>query len=185
MRRSILGILLSAVAGVGVFDVPVALAQEKKSSEQPAAARPGKPPVPSPEVLLMMIRTVMIASGNAITTGNFTVLRDLGTPTFAANNTAARLTLAFQDLINRRINLGPTAVATPILAVPPIVDDQGVLRIDGKFPTRPLEVNFEMSFRVFNGAWRLSGLRVGTAEPQPLLSASEGEKKEGGDAKKN
>lgn len=151
---------LAVIICCEVSRTSAAIAQEPQKQTESST----NPAVPSPEVLLMMIRTVMIASANAVTTGNFTVLRDLGTPTFAADNSPAGLGFAFKNLIDRRINLEPSAVVTPVLSVPPVVDDDQVLRIDGKFPTRPLEIDFRMTFRIHEGRWRLSGLAVTTSE---------------------
>jgi hypothetical protein len=44
--------------------------------------------------------------------------------------------------------------------------------LEGKFPTRPLEIQFQMSFRVFQREWRLSTLNVNTAQAPPQAASN-------------
>jgi hypothetical protein len=61
---------------------------------QSAAASPALT-VPPAEVLLVLIRTTLLALNQAVQTGNFTVLRDLGSPDLqAANSPAQRSSLS-------------------------------------------------------------------------------------------
>lgn len=55
----------------------------------PAATTPTRP-VPAPHQLNLLIRTTLIAVNQANFTGNYSVLRDLGTPQFQAANSDAR-----------------------------------------------------------------------------------------------
>jgi hypothetical protein len=48
-------------------------------------------------------------------TGNFTVLRDIGAPSFREVNTAGRLAQSFSDLTRKNIDLSAVTVITPQL----------------------------------------------------------------------
>ena len=71
---------------------------EKPATTSPTPASPPNQPttaspalaVPPPEVLLVLIRTTLVALNQAVSTGNFTVLRDLGSPDFQAVNSSSR-----------------------------------------------------------------------------------------------
>jgi len=101
--------------------------------------------------------------------GNYSVLRDLAAPDFQAGNTAADLAQNFIDLRRRKFDLFTVALAAPQLTAPPALDDHGMLRLTGFFPTRPLQINFDLLFQNSGGQWRLFGISVATpqAETQP------------------
>ena len=47
--------------------------------------------MPDAEKIVLLLRTTLITLNDALQTGNFTVLRDMGAPGFRDANTAARL----------------------------------------------------------------------------------------------
>ena len=136
--------------------------------------------VPQPEVLLVLIRLSLVALRDAVKTGNFTVLRDLGAPTFQAANTAAQLGTIFADLRNKNIDLSPVVVVTPDLSEPPAITPENLLRLVGYFPTKPLQIKFLMLFQPVNGEWRMFGMSVDVAPP--ATAATDAAKKTPADA---
>ena len=130
----------------------------------PQAAPPNQPAtalaVPAPEVLLVLIRTTLVALNQAVSTGNFTVLRDLGSPAFQAANSPAQLGVIFAGLRNRNIDLSPVVVVTPEVSEPPQITQDQMLRLVGRFPTKPLQVQFQLLFQPVYGQWRLFGMAV-------------------------
>jgi len=48
---------------------------------------------------------------------------------------------------HRNIDLGPVVVVEPLLSREAFIDERGMLRLDGYFPTRPEQVNFELAFQ--------------------------------------
>lgn len=118
----------------------------------------------------MLIRTTLIALSQANLTGNYTVLRDLGSPEFQATNSAARLTEAFTDLRRRKLDFSPILFFDPKLVRQPAFDDAGRLRLRGFVETRPEQINFDMLFQNVGGDWRLFGLAV---QMQPMSATSE------------
>ena len=117
----------------------------------------------------MLIRTTLIALSQANLTGNYTVLRDLGSPAFQAVNSAARLTEAFADLRRRKLDFSPILFFDPKLVRQPSLDEAGRLRLRGFLETRPEQINFDMLFENIGGDWRLFGLAV---EMQPMPATS-------------
>lgn len=147
-------------------------AEPRAAPPQQSAATSPAPAIPQPEVLLVLIRTTLVALNQAIYTGNFTVLRDLGSPAFQAANSAAQLGVIFADLRNRNIDLFPSVVVTPELSDAPKITQEQILRLVGYFPTNPLQIQFQMLFQPVNGQWRLFGMAVNTAVP-PATTAQE------------
>lgn len=138
--------------------------------KQPAQASPTLA-VPQPEVLLVLIRLSLVALRNAVQTGNFTVLRDLGGPTFQAANSAAQLGITFADLRTRNIDLSPVVVVTPEISEAPTITPGNMLRLVGYFPTKPLQIKFQMLFEPVGGQWRLFGMAVDVAPPTTATAA--------------
>lgn len=77
------------------------------------------------------------------------------------------MNLAFANLRQQKVDLSPTLILTPALTESPTVAADGVLKLAGHFPTKPLQLNFAMTFQPVGGIWRLHGLAVNTSQGQP------------------
>jgi hypothetical protein len=97
-------------------------------------------------------------------TGNYTVLRDLAAPDFQARNTAADLGVAFLDLRRRNLDLFAVALINPTVETPPVLDKNGRLRLAGFFPTRPLNIRFDLTYALSAGQWKLFSISVATPQ---------------------
>jgi hypothetical protein len=177
--------VLPLVAALTIVVAPAATAQQTpkagapdsqgevapKTPAQPAAQSP-KVGVPDDLALLILIRTTLIALNQADLTGNYSVLRDIAAPGFQQANNPAQLATIFADLRNRKIDLSPIAVVEPKLTRPAFVNDSGMLRITGFFPTKPEQVNFDLAFLPIEGQWRLFGISVNTNQSEPSAPAN-------------
>jgi hypothetical protein len=125
---------------------------------------PGGPPpgvaMPDHFKLNMMIRTAIIGLNQANQTGNYTVLRDLGASSFRASNDPSRLAEIFAHLRKRQIDLSPILFFTPKIVQQPQIDQRGLLRLVGFFPTAPEQVSFDIYYLFEGGQWRLFGIGV-------------------------
>lgn len=106
-----------------------------------------------------LVWSSLSALDQANRTGNYSVLRDLGAPSFQANNSAATLAGIFESLRKLHFDLTNTLVVMPIYSVPPSVQGD-VLRLKGIFALRPTPVGFDLLFQQSSGEWRLLGLSV-------------------------
>jgi hypothetical protein len=142
---------------------------------QPAQAQAAKPePKPqaklpvSIEQALYLIRSTLLTLNDADRSGNYTVFHDLAAPGFQQRNTAADLSVIFADLRRRHFDLFSTALTSPLLSAAPQLDANGMLRLTGYFPTRPLQIDFDLEFQNTNGEWRIFGISVATPQAPPL-----------------
>ena len=117
-----------------------------------------------------LVWSSLSALDQANRTGNYSVLRDLGAPSFQANNSAATLAGIFEGLRKLHFDLTNTLIVMPVYSVPPTVQGD-VLRLKGIFALRPTPVGFDLLFQQANGEWRLLGLSV---VPLVRTSASPG-----------
>jgi hypothetical protein len=137
----------------------------------PADAAAHKPLVPNQLQLLMMIKSTLIAFNQANETGNYTVLRDLAAPTFQEVNTSARLGEIFQKERNKKLDLTPVLLLQPQLLKKPQVDDRGLLRLEGVFPSKPEMVHFTLIFQDVQAKWRIVALGVDTFSAAPPVAS--------------
>ena len=138
------------------FLVSLAAMAPRDAAAQDAVAMPHN------LVLVQLVRSTMIALNHANSTGNYTVLRDLGAPSFRNANTSARLAVIFSKIRKKNLELRPLLVVDPVFAPPPGFDKRGLLRLRGYFPTRPERINFNLSYQVVAKRWRLFSVSVGT-----------------------
>jgi hypothetical protein len=121
--------------------------------------------------LLLMVRNAIIALNQANLTGNYSVLRDMGTPNFQITNSSARLAEAFSTLRARKLDISPIMFFSPKFASPPLIQDGQVLRVTGVFPTTPEQVNFDIAFQLFGEQWMLAAIAVNVAPPGENVQA--------------
>jgi hypothetical protein len=146
----------------------------KTPPAQPAPATPPaqNPPVPI-EQALYLIRSALLTLNDANRSGNYSVLRDLAAPDFQARNTAADLAGIFANLRQRHIDLHAAAMIAPQLAAAPALDDKGMLRLTGLFPTQPQQIKFDLLFQNVGGEWRLFGISIATPDAVPPAPAAQ------------
>ncbi len=120
--------------------------------------------------VLILVRSTLIALDQANKTGNYTVLRDLGSPAFQAN-TAARLGEIFAGLRHEFLDLSGVAVLDPELTLLPQIDADGMMRMTGFFPSAPAQINFDLVYAPVSGQWRLFAITVGLGQTAPAAPA--------------
>ena len=154
-----------------------ALAETKPAPAKPAAQAPqAKQELKMETVqLAALIKSTIMALQHANQTGNYSVLRDLGTPVFRERFDLAQLTAIFSNLRSRSVNLSPVLFLAPNLTKQPEMTEGNQLRIVGDFPTQPLKIQYEILFLQIDGVWRIDGLAVDAVPQQaaaPAVSAS-------------
>jgi hypothetical protein len=103
--------------------------------------------------------------------GNYSVLRDLATPDFAAKNSAADLAGIFADLRQRKFDLFAAAITPPQFTATPTIAN-GTLRLVGFFPTRPQQIGFDLVYQSIAGQWRLHAVSVATPNASAETAAA-------------
>ena len=120
--------------------------------------------------VLILVRSSLLALDHANKTGNYTVLRDLGSPQFQMN-TDARLAEIFAQQRRDNLDLSGVAALDPQLTLMPQIEPNGMMHMKGFFPSVPAQVNFELLYAPVNGQWRLFGISVGLASSAPAAPA--------------
>ena len=147
--------------------VPVQHAPAKRASKA-AAKTQARLPVSLPQALYL-IRATLLTLNDANRSGNYTVLHDLSAPGFKAKNSPADLAQIFASLRQQHFDLFAVALEAPKLSAPPHLEANGMLRLTGYFPTRPLQINFDLLFQNVEHEWRLFGISVATPQAPPAV----------------
>ena len=135
------------------------------------AANADRPKQPRPAGIdrngvIILVKSALMALDQANKTGNYTVLRDLGSPGFQAN-TAARLAEIFASQRKRGLDLAGVAVLEPQLTLLPQIEPNGMLHMAGFFPSVPMRLNFELLFAPADHQWKLFGISVDLGDNSP------------------
>jgi len=152
------------VAQPNASGIASAVASERGAAQGGGSAGPAAQLTPAVDQnqALYLVRATLLTLNDANRSGNYTVLRDLAAPDFQAKNTAADLAQIFTDLRRRNFDLFAVALLAPQFAIPPARDANGRLRLTGSFPTRPLQITFDLTFQTVGGEWRLFAISVAT-----------------------
>ncbi len=180
-------LLLAAMLAAPLAAAPdVAFAQQQKKGQRPAKQQEAAKPKPADidrNGVVILVKSALLALDQANKTGNYTVLRDIGSAGFQQANTAARLSEIFAPQRAQKLDLAGVLVLDPQLTLLPQVEPNGMLHMAGFFPSAPTQVNFEMLWEPQEREWRLFGLSVNlsaggpkapdTPPPAPPASPSE------------
>jgi len=139
----------------------LALGAGAAHGQAPPAVPGATAETPAPDQLtsLKMLWSVMAAVDHANRTGNYSVLRDLGTAAFQARNNPANLATIFAGLREQNVDLSDTLIVTPVWEIAPTMVQPRVLRMRGSFPLRPAAIAFDLLY-AWEGGWRLDAIAV-------------------------
>lgn len=161
---------LLAAALIAAMPAQAALAQRRPASAPAPAPAPAPPPqvaaqpsavpVPDQRTSLKLLWSIMAAVDHANRTGNYSVLRDLGSSGFQTNNNPATLTGVFAGIRDRNVDLSEVLTVTPVWDIAPTMMRAGGLRMRGSFPLRPAAIAFDLIFAWERGQWRLDAVAV-------------------------
>ncbi|MBZ9973864.1 MULTISPECIES: hypothetical protein [unclassified Mesorhizobium] len=163
LRRGaiVAGAILALVTIVGPPSAAHAQAKEKRVGQKTA-----HPANIDRNGVLILARSALLALDQANKTGNYTVLRDLGSPNFQANS-AAGLGDIFASQRKQGLDFSAIAVLEPQLTLLPQIEPSGMLHMAGFFPSVPLQVNFELLFEAVNRQWKIYGVSVNLTSGGP------------------
>jgi hypothetical protein len=137
-----------------------------------AAAAPGLPAVPDEVALNILVRRTLLTLNDANLSNNYAVLLALAGPGFQSKNDVKKLEQNFAELRKSGLDLAPAAYIVPRLKRKPEITKEGLLRLSGFVPSKPVQVNFEMAFQNVDKRWRLDGIAVSTNPVQPTAPGS-------------
>jgi hypothetical protein len=124
------------------------------------AVRAQTPELPTVRELTTLTRDSLAAFNRAIQAKDFTAFHKQISQLWREQITPAKLKRIFQDFIDQEIDLAAIARLEPVFDEPAKIDSDGVLVVQGHYPTRPSAVQFRLKYVSEKSAWKLVGIKV-------------------------
>ncbi len=125
-----------------------------------------------PSVQTMLIKNALTAVNHGNLTGNYTVLRDLGSERFRQQNDAAKLAAAFANQRAQHFDLSPILLLEPTISGRSIDEISGRVKLAGSFATVPHTVHFALIFQHTDRGWCIDEIALGLQPPAPVGQAA-------------
>lgn len=115
--------------------------------------------MPDALTVVKLVWSTMAAVDHGNRTGNYSVLRDLGSPTFQASANPAVLGQAFAPMRNAGLDLANAFLMAPEYEFAPAMVQPRILRARGRFNLRPMGFAFDLLFE-WNNGWQIHHISV-------------------------
>jgi hypothetical protein len=155
-----------------LFITSTAFGQEKSPAQAAPTLAAGASAVPSAAMLTNLTRSTMSLVNEGSKDGNFTGLYAQFSPSVQKNVDQKKLNDALANFKERKIDLSGIATTEPVFFEPPQIDQQGILKLTGMFPTQPRMVRFSLGYRQIDGKWLLELFTVDTPTLKELEAAA-------------
>lgn len=107
-----------------------------------------------------MARQSLLDFDAAVQAKDFSAFHDtLATP-FQEQFDADALKTTFQKFIDNRVSIEGVGKVSPTFSPEPALNSQGLLVLEGSYPTQPSVVWFRLKYLKEDGAWKLMGINV-------------------------
>lgn len=117
-------------------------------------------PAPTKDEAAKMAMTALLAFNEGIQTKSFEKFHAGISKLWQKQITPAQLLEAFQTFIDKKIDLAPIQSLSPEFKSAPAIDADGVLALEGEYPTTPNKVIFKLEYVAEDKAWKLLGVNV-------------------------
>ncbi|MEY2494649.1 MAG: hypothetical protein QOJ45_1141 [Verrucomicrobiota bacterium] len=118
--------------------------------------------VPPEKELKAMVRDTLLAFNKGIQEKNFSSFykQELAA-LFRDQMSLEKFTEAFKSFFEKKgYDLSGVAKSEPVFDEPPSINSDGVLVVNGYYPTRPNKITFKLKYLSEKGAWKIVGINV-------------------------
>ena len=125
--------------------------------ESPAA-------VPGPEESAQLALAALLSFNEAVQTKSFEKFHGGISRMWREQITPAKLLEVFQPFIDAEIDIAAIQALGPVFKSPPAVNADGLLVLEGHYPTTPKKVYFTLKFIDEAKMWKVGGVKVDVAD---------------------
>jgi len=122
------------------------------------------PPAPAAAEAAGMTLAALMAFNEGVEAKSFDKFHASISKLWQKQTTPAKLLEAFQSFIDKEIDLTGIKSLSPVFKSPPAVDSDGVLVLEGEYPTTPNKVIFRLKYVTEDKAWKLLGFKVNVGD---------------------
>lgn len=129
-----------------------------KVDVKPAGATDVK--LPSDDEMKALVRESLLAFNKAVQAKSFVAFHKSIAGVWQKQITPAKLRELFQSFIDAEIDIAPIAKLEPTFTAGPTIDEDGVLSVEGSYPTKPSQVHFKLAYIYEAPQWKLVKVNV-------------------------
>jgi hypothetical protein len=137
--------------------------------------------VPSDKELKALALDSLLSFNDAIQTKSFDKFYNRIAKLWQKEVTPDQLLQIFQSFIDKEVDLFPITKLTPTFSKAPTVNDDGLLVLQGSYPTQPSRLSFELKYFYEDESWKLAGINVQVKPTADSADKKDGKKKSGDD----
>jgi len=124
------------------------------------AAMAATPKLPAKKELNTLALDSVVAFDKAVKAKDFTAFHQQISKLWQEQITPQQLKSAFQTFIDQQMDLAGVAQVEPVYEPAPSIDDDGVLTLEGNYPTTPNKVRFRLKYVNEKPGWKLLGIKL-------------------------
>lgn len=113
--------------------------------------------VPNLDKIRMLISSELVSLSDSFISADFTNHLNKASLAYQSQFTNEKLLEVYSGFVERKIDLRDFMIGEAVLTEEPVIDDQGVLRIAGRYPTDPVSLKFNLSFVYSHPEWKSLG----------------------------
>ncbi len=120
--------------------------------------------LPNDEASKRLVLDSLLAFNQAVGNRNFTSFHQQISRLWQEQITPQKLDEIFADFISKRVDISLIKNVDPVLTEAPTIDSDGILILEGYYPTHPSKVHFRLKYIYEHPAWKLLGIKVNVNE---------------------
>ena len=132
----------------------------------PLAAAAQKKAPPEKELKAMTLQS-LTAFNKAVQDQDFTSFHGYISALWRKEITPDKLATIFRPFVEQKIDLAPLIGIDPVFSQPAKVDSDGILTVQGTYPSTPNKVDFRLKYLYEQNAWKLAGIKVDVTPSGP------------------
>jgi hypothetical protein len=183
MLSGIIALVMISAIGLGCFcnkDKFESLSNTASSPSPTATSSPSPSPtrsiektdaskgkVPSDDELQEIVRTTLLDFNSAVQKADFTDFYEKLCRPWKKQTSVEKLETTFRAFIDKKVDIGKISSEKAAFSPSPVVERElgyQTLKLQGKYPTKPNYVKFELNYIPEGKDWKLSKIQVDTTE---------------------
>lgn len=123
-------------------------------------ARSATPPIPEKSQLKLLVNDTLLHFAQAINAKDFSEFYQTIAKRWQAQITEDELATAFQTFTDQNVDLTGLHQLEPIFSEPPALNRDGLLVVQGKYPTHVFTTDFTLKYFYEERSWKLFGISL-------------------------
>ncbi len=137
-----------------------AIEKDKAGISEGEEPKPVSHDVPSNADLVAMVNATTQTFGRSLKARSLDEFYDSISETWKRQTTVEDLNAAFKVFIDAELDLAGIAGMSPVFDMEPAIGENGVLVIEGHYPSTPLRLDFQQKYLQEGSEWKLLGLNM-------------------------